>query len=170
MRLSNLCVSKEWAEKLKKAGFPQDNTLAYFIDEDDDDDFVLATKSEWETISSEWGDSSLVEEHKNFAAPTAEEILCEFTDFYENGLKRTIKKYSEEIFVDFYIEYGRIPGESLFFSRVYSGTDGTNFYNGGKIVKFDKLELPFYRDKSLVNALAPMYIYLKTDKPFLGKK
>ena len=74
MTLDQICVTKEWAGKLKEAGYPQESIFwwankkycsdgYYYSEQGEDDDYILAKEYKSENTSLD------------FAAPTASEIL-----------------------------------------------------------------------------------------------
>jgi len=66
MTLEQICVSKEWAEKLKEAGYPQKDSVFYWAIGGD------KCENEWSLLYSDdegWSSTDII------AAPTASEIL-----------------------------------------------------------------------------------------------
>lgn len=73
MKLEDQVVSLELAKKLKELGVKQESVF-YWIDECKNGDWEIAFEDEWDTVSGEWGDGSVLKDHPHFSAYTVAEL------------------------------------------------------------------------------------------------
>ena len=107
MTLEQICVSKEWAEKLKEAGFPQKDSYFYWSTVNKPN-IVLKDKyqhpiSQALTINPHWLDEII-------AAPTASEILEKLPSFIVLDTNKTWLSCSKNIFNLFEVGYATNGG------------------------------------------------------------
>jgi hypothetical protein len=163
MKIKQICTSLEISKQLKRAGYPQES-LFYWETVTDKHNVAprLVRYSRLEPSKGTYNNGDEYEENW-FAAPTAEELLGHLDIYYPKALKRTLKKINDKIyFTDLYLDFGKeINRDLVFFSTLNGAADSTNFFQGGEIFKFDKIKLPVFKDKSLANVLAKMWLYLK---------
>ena len=107
MTLEQICVNKEWAEKLKEAGFPQESLFYWCTPEggQDKDRFIACTEDAWfcnqDTCSFN---------HNYIAAPTASEILEKLPSFIVLDTNKTWLSCSKNIFNLFEVGYATNGG------------------------------------------------------------
>jgi len=146
MTLEQICVSKEWAEKLKEAGFEQESLLKYCgghtYYQDNDDGVFEACPYDGILDEDEYCAGAGMTCEFFIAAPTASEILEKLPEAIEYQVDKNepgTRDYEIRISVD-------INGDYLI---MYSDFTANRLLWG-------------ISDKSLSNALAKMYCYLES--------